>query len=320
MSPAEATGEPQASETAAAVSPSATADPTAEPIAEETPDKIIVSTVNGEVEIPSEPKRIAATYYVGELAALGYKPAGTVTRLLKEDSPHLATYTAEAEDIGNFPPSMEAIIDLEPDLIIATDFDGIEFADYSKVAPTIIIPWANDDVWAKLRSMAALLQKEAEVEAFIAQYEQKAEAARKEIEGAVADGETVSCIRFFGGSIRVYGARDMCHAVYSGLQLTPPAAIAEAMEQNDQFTSTEDISLEELPRFAGDRIFVMVTDEDGDRAYKEAQKLSLWAGLPAVQNNKVYEVPSDKWFTYDPISVGVTLDDAVCILTSEPAR
>jgi iron complex transport system substrate-binding protein len=278
-----------------------------------------VSTVNGEVAIPTHPQRIVATYYMGELAALGIKPVGTVTRQLGEASPNLAAYTKEVADIGAS-PNLEAIVGLNPDLIIATDFDNIDYADYAKIAPTVIIPWINDDVWDKLRTFAKLFDKEDEAETFIQDYEVKAVKARETIEGVVAKNETVSIIRFFGKSIRVYGGRDIGHAIYNGLQLTPPAIIKDAMAQDANFNSTQDISLEEIPQYAGDRIFVVVTDADGDSAYKAAQQLSIWSNLPAVKNNKVYEIPADKWFAYDPITVNITLDEAVRILTRNGSK
>ncbi|MFB9277166.1 ABC transporter substrate-binding protein [Cohnella cellulosilytica] len=309
---------PQHSATSAEESaPSSSAPAKSSPAAaEEQPAERTVATVNGDVTIPAEPQRIAATYYAGELAALGIRPAGTVTRLLGEASPNLAAYMEGSADIGNFPPSLEAIAALEPDLILATDFDGIEYADYAKIAPTIVLPWSNDDVWTKLRTIAGLLGKEAEAELFISGYESQAAAAREKIQGAIGADETVSIIRFFGSSIRVYGGRDIGHAFYNGLRLAPPPTIAAAMAQDPNFTSTENVTLEELPDYAGDRIFVVVTDEDGDKAYKEAQKLALWSALPAVANGFVYELPANKWFAYDPISVQATLQEAVDFLTA----
>ncbi|QNK57687.1 ABC transporter substrate-binding protein [Paenibacillus sp. PAMC21692] len=279
------------------------------------PEARVVSTVNGDVSIPAQPERIAATYYVGELAALGIKPAGASTRLLPDQSPNLSEFTSGSADIGQFPPNKEAIVALEPDLILATDFDEVDYVDYSKIAPTVIIPWSADDVWAKLRAVAALLDKEEEAEVYISDYEEKAIAAREAVKGHVAEGETVSIIRFFGSSIRVYGGRDVGHAFYEGLQLGMPAAIEAEVAKNPNFTSTEDISLENIPDYSADRIFVLVTDEEGDRAYKEAQKLAVWSNLPAVKNGKVYELPANIWFNYDPISVQVTLDEAVKLLT-----
>lgn len=308
---------PTAEEPAATASPTAAPAESPEAAADPEPETRVVSTVNGDVEIPANPQRIAATYYVGELAAIGIQPAGASTRLLPEKSPNLSPYTAGTADIGEFPPNVEAIVSLDPDLIIATDFDGIDYNEYSKIAPTVVIPWSSDDVWAKLRAVAGLFGKEAEAEAYIKQYDEKAAEARAAIEGHVADGETVSIIRFFGGSIRVYGGRDIGHAFYEGLQLAMPPVLEAEASQNPNFTSTEDVSLEKIADYAGDRIYVMVTDDDGDRAYQEAQKLAVWSNLPAVRNNKVYELPADVWFTYDPVSVQITLEEAVRLLTAE---
>jgi iron complex transport system substrate-binding protein len=286
----------------------------------ETPKERTVKTVNGDVTIPVNPQRIVATYYVGELAALGIKSIGASTRQLKDKSPNLASFTEGVADIGEFPPKLEAIAALEPDLIIATDFDGIEFATLSKIAPTIIIPWVADDVNTRLRSIAALFDKKQEAEEFIAKSEAKAVEAREAIKGYVNADETISIIRFFGKSIRVYGGRDIGHSLYNSLKLKPTPLIKEAMEKDPNFTSTENISLEVIPNYAADRIFVIVTDDDGDKYYNELHNLSVWTNLPAVKNNKVYKIPADKWFAYDPISNNVTLDEAVRILKADSSK
>lgn len=279
------------------------------------PQERTVTTVNGEVSIPARPQRIVATYYIGELAALGVKPVGTVTRQLGNANPNLAAYTDGMADIGAT-PNPEAITALNPDLIIAADFDKIAYADYAKIAPTVVVPWSDDDVWAKLRTIAKLLDKEAEADAFIANYETKAAKAREAIKGRVAPNETVSVLMFNGKKIGVFGARDVGHALYNGLQLSPPAKVKEMMQKDPAFSSDWTVSLETIPDYSADRMFVVVYNEDGDRAYKELQKLSVWSALPAVKNNKVYPIPADKWFTYDPISVQVTLDEAVRLLTA----
>ncbi|WP_164848775.1 ABC transporter substrate-binding protein [Paenibacillus sp. DCT19] len=273
-----------------------------------------VNTVNGEVLIPKAPQRVVATYYVGELSALGIKPVGTVTRLLGEASPNLAKFTEGVVDIGET-PNLEAIAGLQPDLIIATDFDGIDYETYAKIAPTVIVPWSSDDVWNNLRTFANIFGKEKEAEDFIKDYDMQAVAAKESVQDVIQADETLSIIRFFGKSIRVYGGRDIGHAFYNGLGIKPSELILEEMEKNPNFTSTEDVSLEEIAKYAADRMVVVVTDSDGDNAYKEAQKLAIWSELPAVKNNKVYEIPAKTWFTYDPISVGVTLEEAVHVLT-----
>lgn len=294
--------------------PAQTAE-TAAPVEEAQTRK--VATVNGEVEIPVNPQRVVATYYLGELAALGIKPVGAVERQLGEASPNLAPYSEGITGIGDFPPNLEAIAALEPDVIIATDFDNIAYADYSKIAPTIVIPWSTDDVATKLRAIAAFLDKDAEAEAYIQEMDAKAAKAREAIKDDISKEETVAIIRFFGKSIRVYGGRDIGYALYHSLELTPTPLIKQAMEQNPNFTSTEDVSLEKIPEYAADRIFVLVSDEEADSQYNELQKSAIWANLPAVKNNKVYKIQADKWFAYDPISINVAVEDADRILTGE---
>ncbi|MBD2846530.1 ABC transporter substrate-binding protein [Paenibacillus sp. IB182496] len=274
----------------------------------------VVSTINGEVEIPAEPQRIAATYYAGELAALGIRPAGTVTRLLPEQSPHLAGYTDDALDLGQFPPNMEAMVELAPDLIIAADFDELDYEQLSKIAPTVILPWTTDDVWGKLRTVAGILGKEAEAEVYIEAYETHAAEARAAIEGVIQEGETVSVIRFVGkGGVRGYAGRDVGHAFHHGLQLDMPPAMEALVEEDPNLTSTGNLSLEESLTYAGgDWLFILVTDKESDQAYQQAQE--LWSNLPAVQNQRVHLLPADVWFTYDPISMNHTLDEAVRLL------
>lgn len=279
------------------------------------PQERTVATVNGDITIPAHPQRIVATYYVGELTALGMKPIGTVTRQLGEANPNLASYTDGMADIGAS-PNLEKITALDPDLIIATDFDEIAYDSYAKIAPTIVIPWSDDDVWAKLRMLAKLLGKEAEAEAYIKGYEDKAAKAREAIKGHVGADETVSVLMFNGKKIGVFGARDIGYSLYEGLKLTPPPAVKEKM-QDPTFSSDWSVSMEAIPDFAADRIFVATYNEEGDNTYKELQKLSIWTSLPAVKNNKVYLVRADQWFTYDPISVGVTLDEAVRLLAAD---
>jgi iron complex transport system substrate-binding protein len=295
-----------------------TATGTAEPAAEER----TITTINGEVTIPANPQRIVATYYIGELAALGIKPVGSVTRQLGENNPNLAAYTEGVAEIGDFPPSLEAITALAPDLIIATDFDSIDYADYAKIAPTVVVPWTDENVYERLQTLAAIFGKEAEAEAFIKQSEAKAAEAREKIKGHISPDETVAVFKVSGKALRIHGGRDIGHALYNGLQLTPPPSIQKEMEQNPNFNSTQDISLEDIPSYAADRIFIVVPsgDDDSEIFYKELEQLSIWKDLPAVKNNKIYLIPSDVWFTYDPISINVTLDEAVKLLTAEQSQ
>lgn len=274
----------------------------------------IVQTVNGEVEIPADPQRIVATYYVGELAALGIKPVGTISRLLGDKSPNLAPYTEGVADIGE-QPNLEAILNLNPDLIITFDLGNTPYEEYSKIAPTVMIPWSDDDVWSKLRTVAEIVNRQEEAENFIRAYEEKAAAAKEAIKGHIGQEETVAVMSFYDKSIGLFGARDIGHALYEGLGLTPMPLTKAKMDADPNFTSDWSISVEHLPEFTADRIFLAV--QEGATSYNDLKEMALWKELPAVKNNKVYELPVEIWFQYDPISVSVALDEAVRLLTGE---
>lgn len=275
----------------------------------------IVSTAKGDVEIPASPQRIVSTYFIGELAALGVKPVGTVTRQLGEEYPLVAEFTKGVADIGAS-PNVEAITALDPDLIIAMDMDGIDYETYAKIAPTLVIPWLNDDVWAKLRTLGKFLDKEAEAEAYIAEYEQEAIEAREAIKGHIDPEETIAILSMYDKTIGIFGGRNIGYSIYNGLKLNPPPKVKEIMESNPNFASDWSVSLETLPDFAADRIILVVQNESAAEMYKEIQKSALWKGLPAVKNNKVYEVPLSDWFTYDAITVRHTLAESVKLFTS----
>lgn len=74
------------------------------------------------------------------------------------------------------------------------------------------------------------------------------------------------------------------------------------------------ISLEKLPEYASaDRLFLVTFDNDPDFV-KEVNESNLWKNLPAVKNGKVYAVDGDLWFSYDVMSFGAQLGDAVKLL------
>ncbi|MDC6270162.1 hypothetical protein [Lysinibacillus fusiformis] len=105
----------------------------------------IVSTVKGDVEIPVDPKRVVTDTYPGFLLTLGIKPVGTQELYMK--SPYLKDYN---EGITYFEDSLEAVVDLKPDLIITGDEKKYEA--FSKIAPTVLIPFTleMDETWMSL--------------------------------------------------------------------------------------------------------------------------------------------------------------------------
>lgn len=114
----------------------------------------IVSTINGDVEIPVDPKRIVTDYLPGFLLTLGVKPVGTQELYMK--SPYLKDYN---QGITYYEESLEAVVDLNPDLIITGNAE--QYEAYAKIAPTVLI--SNTlEMNEALNELSKILDKEDE--------------------------------------------------------------------------------------------------------------------------------------------------------------
>lgn len=119
----------------------ATATASPQPAATTAPDAFkTVTTINGEIEIPAEPKRIVAEEYLGSLIALGTIPVGAPGLTL--ENVYFKEALAGVTDTGTYGKmSPENIIALEPDLIISGMADSYE--TLSQIAPTVIVPYGD---------------------------------------------------------------------------------------------------------------------------------------------------------------------------------
>ncbi|WP_391573271.1 AraC family transcriptional regulator, partial [Cohnella sp.] len=115
--------------------------PSDAPVSSEQPQTKLVQTINGEIEIPTQPKRIVAGEYLGSLIALGVTPVGTSDHHIK--NPYFNQYLKDVENIGDGNGNVEKILSLKPDLIIMDDFYPELNEQMSKIAPTVVIPYAS---------------------------------------------------------------------------------------------------------------------------------------------------------------------------------
>ncbi|WP_025027582.1 ABC transporter substrate-binding protein [Caldalkalibacillus mannanilyticus] len=274
--------------------------------------RTFIDVTGREIEIPVEPKRIVTTQYLDALLALGVKPVGVPSHVL--DNKYLGTLQENVADLGH-PFSLEKIIELEPDLIIAANQEEVE--QLSKVAPTVVVPWMHGDVFTQLFEIARVIDKEKEAKEWIATQDAKASEGREKIRGKIGEDEVVSIFMVWGkDTLRIYGGRNIGHMFYRALQLTPPPFIQERLNNDPDFKEFvfENISMEMLPEFAGDRIIMLVygqeARDEGGMLY-QLEHSSLWKNLDAVKNNKVYYVEEDPWFIYSPIAIDKSLDEAI---------
>lgn len=277
-----------------------------------TSTRIYKDVTGREVEIPVNPKRVVTTQYLDAMLALGVKPIGAPSHVL--DNNYLGELQEGVEDLGS-PFSIERVLELAPDLIISADPEEVE--QLSKIAPTVVIPWMYGDVFTQLKEVANVLGKTKEADDWIAMLDNKAAEGREKIAGKIGEDEVVSIFMTYEkDTLRLYGSRNVGHVLYRSLQLTPPPYIQEQLAKDPGYEEFvyEDISMEKLPDYAGDKIVMLMyggkTAEEGNM-FSQIEQSSLWKGLDAVKDNQVYYIGEDPWFTYAPIAIEKSLDKAI---------
>ncbi|WP_435530522.1 ABC transporter substrate-binding protein [Paenibacillus polymyxa] len=129
----------------------------------------------------------------------------------------------------------------------------------------------------------------------------------------IKDGETVSIVQVANKSIYVLAAKGGNYGsptIYQMLQLPPTK---KALNMKEGF---ENISLEVLPEYMGDHIFVYGSEDEEANQILHSE---LWKGLPAVKKGQVYMYGSfsdkgDEFVMEDPYSLELQLDTIVNLL------
>ncbi|KKD54074.1 MULTISPECIES: ABC transporter substrate-binding protein [Paenibacillus] len=278
-----------------------------------------IDATGKKISIPANPQRVVTTQYLDAMLALGVKPVGAASHVLEGD--YLKGKIDGIADIGN-PTNVEKVLELQPDLIIATEDTSPEVREQlEKIAPTVAVSFGDGDVFKQLRDVAAVLGKDKEADQWIASFDKKAEEGRKKMAGKFKKDEKITIYMTYGKDVlRVYGARNVGHVIYRSLELNPPEYIRQKLAKDPKYNFVYDsISMEKLPELSGDRIIMLVYDEaTKDGMLKEIEQSALWRNLPAVKNHKVYFIKADPWFTYSPLAIDQSLDEAVNMFSVEP--
>lgn len=256
--------------------------------ASEQPAQRIVQHDAGQTTVTGEPQKIATLDYrlADQLLALGIKPYASATYMGSLELPYLDRDALTGVIPLGDTPNLEAVAEAEPDLILSRD--AKVYDELSKIAPTAILEPPTD--WRTgFLTTGDIVNKQEEARKWLEQYDQQLAEARKRIAEHVKPGETFMYLRIQPKVIRVYGPNHgFAEVLFSGLGLTPAPGI-EAIKKAEQ------ISLESLPDFNPDYLFLEVGSSGDDAAaqadYETYAATSIWKNLDAVKKGRVYSVP-----------------------------
>jgi len=262
----------------------------------------IISTVQGDVEIPVNPKRIIVTnsIYAGYPLVLGVKPIGLSNHALNNE--FFAGLVDGVVNIGD-DESAEKILSLNPDLIITTS-DSKNLDNLKKITATIGLEYGVKNFKEQLREFGVILGKEEEAEKWIRDWDNKIAEYKPRIQEKMGE-KTVSILGVSDKMVYAYGANfgRGGEILYGEFGLKAPEKVQkEAIEGTTGWAS---LSLEALPEYAGDYIFV---EESGLEVEVDHP---VWKTLPAVLSNHVYPVDPAKFSFVDPLSLDKQLEFVV---------
>lgn len=271
---------------------------------ESTPSNVeerVITDVKGEVSIPVEPQRMVDISGASDiLSLLGYDVIGTANSD-GYDYTKLPTYLEDvlknAKILGYSmlaEMDVEAIIALEPDVIVISTVQEKMYDQLSKIAPVVMIEMKQVDWKEDFMHVANVFGKEEEATTWINNYLDKAAAVGDQIKATYGENSTYLSFLASAGSLFIFDQAGLGSVLYDDLGLTKPAGMPE---QED--ISLPVVSLEGLAEINSDYIFAIGTDED----LQTLTASSIWNGTEAVKAGNVVTLPASPYFNqgYSPI-------------------
>ncbi|WP_225216152.1 MULTISPECIES: ABC transporter substrate-binding protein [Psychrobacillus] len=220
-----------------------------------------------------------------DAAILGVKPVG-VLAIANAIPTYLADELEGAELVGDkFAPNNEAILALNPDVILGSSKHGEEVVTALNKIQTMI-PYSHVATnWKEnLTLLGQLTNKESEAEKIITDYEEKAEKAKVELGESLKDKE-VLVLRIRKGSINAYPESIYLNPViYEDLGLKVPEVVTKAEAQAE-------LSLEALADANPDYIFLQFEaseNTDNAAALDELLENPIFGSIEAAKNDHVF--------------------------------
>ncbi len=258
----------------------------------------VIQDLYGDIEIPTKPERIVTTYDddADHLLALGIVPVGVPTFNRRDNVngyiPYLADRLEGVAQIGNEAwenANFEAIVVLEPDLILAGEWADKAIEGLKKIAPTAVYKWEAD--WRDRHlEFGRLLNREEEAQKNVAAYNKKLAEKRKLLEEKGLTDLSVAFIRIVNDKrIIVYTEQpsDIGSLLYDGLGFKLPVGLPADEYQVDMI-------LEGLTTIEADVFYLLVNGTDEARAaHTDIVQTEVWKQLPAVANSMVFYVDNE---------------------------
>jgi iron complex transport system substrate-binding protein len=257
-------------------------------------ETVVVTDARGEVTIPANPQRIVDLSGNSDmLSILGYSVVGTAN----SDAYDYTKFPSYLEDtlsgtkiLGYSMQStmdIEAILDLNPDLIVISSVQEQMYDDLSDIAPTVMIELAQTDWTDDLKEVGEIFGKSDKVNEYLDSYYAEAKEVGSKIKSAKGEDATYLSFLASGGNLYIFDAAGFGSVLYENLGLKKP----EGMPQQENI-SLPVVSYEGLASIDADYIFAIGTEDD----LAALQRNASWNAIPAVANGNVTTLSASPYF------------------------
>ena len=279
----------------------------------------IVRHEAGETKICGQPQRVIALdpHALDLLLALGVQPVGYAEdqRALM-GSPKLGEPAVQVKYLGdrltNQPthvgtwqsPSLEAIVKLQPDLILGRIYDKSLYTNLSKISPTLFPEYSENDPWQdSIVTLGKVMDQEQRAKQVIEQHQQRLDKTTAELAPISRDSKLLLLSMSGLDAIKAFTDETYAGSLLKdlGFQLVKP-----------QLTTSSEInlSIETLPQLKADRIIIMASGNTSvDKVKQSWQQNPILRSLPASQAGQVYFVDYQLWSRIEgPISAELMIN------------
>ncbi len=280
----------------------------------ESTDTVTVTDVRGEVEIPANPSRVVDLSGSSDvLTLLGYNIVGTANSDAydyRKFPSYLEDMLGEAQILGYSMVAemdVEAILSLEPDLIVISTVQEKMYDQLSQIAPVVMIDLALVDWKEDMMNVANTFNKGAEAEAWINDYLTYAEEVGNEVKATYGEETTYLSYLASAGSLYLFDSAGLGTILYDDMKLTRPENMPGQAD-----VSLPVVTMEGLVEIDADYQLVVATDED----LLSLHDNSVWNNVDAIKNGDYVELPASPYFNigYSPIGRMTFLEEVQTLL------
>jgi len=290
-------------------------------------DPVTIQGTNGEVTLDEPAKKVVVLEwtYAENLLALGIQPAGMADIESYGDYVNIEPQLDETVvDVGGRQePNLEAIAEINPDLIIGVDFRHTAMLEeLERIAPTVIFnPYPEDesiDLYQEMETtfleMAKAVDKTEEADGVLADLEKKYEESAAEIEAADLKTKDVILTLAYSGpqapEIRVFTPNSMASIILDRIGLNN----VHQPEQYEIFGSST-FNVEGLVQYEDANYLYTVPDEDNIYENQLAGN-AVWENLNFVQEGRTFDLGPDTWLYGGPLSAETLMNQITDVMVN----